>query len=93
MSLSQKQRSDVRAAEVEMEQAVHKRLAEGDYAYWFGQIECEYRNGVLTLTGSVPSFYLKQLIQERLRDVRGVERIDNQVNVVNAYGLSSVRPR
>ena len=55
------------------------------------EISCEYHEGVLTLRGSVPSFYLKQVLQSILKDVPGVERIDNRVDVVSAAGLSSVR--
>ena len=54
------------------------------------EIACDYRQGVLTLHGSVPSFYLKQVLQSILKDVPGVERIDNRVDVVSAAGLSSV---
>lgn len=57
------------------------------------EIACEFRDGVLTLHGSVPSFYLKQVLQSILKDVPGVERIDNRVDVVSAAGLSSVRRR
>jgi hypothetical protein len=45
----------------------------------------------LTLHGNVPSFYLKQVLQSILKDVPGIERIDNRVDVVSAAGLSSVR--
>ncbi len=55
------------------------------------EIACDYREGVLTLRGNVPSFYLKQVLQSILKDVPGVARIDNRVDVVSAAGLSSVR--
>ena len=57
------------------------------------EITCDYEDGVLTLHGNVPSFYLKQVLQSILKDVPGVERIDNRVDVVSAAGLSSVRRR
>jgi hypothetical protein len=56
------------------------------------EISCDFDEGVLTLRGSVPSFYLKQVLQSILKDVPGVARIDNRVDVVSAAGLSSVRP-
>jgi hypothetical protein len=46
---------------------------------------------VLTVRGSVPSFYLKQMLQTMLMELRGVGRVDNQVDVVSSHGLSSVR--
>jgi hypothetical protein len=35
----------------------------------------------LIVRGEVPTFYLKQLLQETLRALPGVARVDNQVNV------------
>jgi hypothetical protein len=49
--------------------------------------------GVLRLEGTVGSSYLKQVLQTFFKDLEGVEQIDNQVDVVNSQGLSSVRPK
>lgn len=46
---------------------------------------------VLTVRGSVPSFYLKQMLQTMLVGLDGVARVENLVDVVCSYGLSSVR--
>lgn len=35
----------------------------------------------LIVRGEVPTFYLKQLLQEALRELPGVARVDNQVEV------------
>ena len=51
------------------------------------RIEC--RRDTLILTGRLPSFYLKQLLQEALRGVDGVGRIDNHVAVICCDGLGS----
>ena len=51
------------------------------------------RDDVLLVYGQVPSFYLKQVLQSALRDVPGISRIDNQVDVTCPDGLSSVRRR
>ena len=40
----------------------------------------------LVVRGDVPSFYLKQMIQTILRELRGVCQIDNQVEVKKAKG-------
>ena len=45
-------------------------------------IEMAYCGGKLVLTGRLPSFYLKQLLQETVRHVDGVQVIDNCVTVV-----------
>ncbi len=44
-------------------------------------IRLDERNGHLVVQGRLPSFYLKQMLQTVLRQVEGVERIDNRVMV------------
>jgi osmotically-inducible protein OsmY len=43
-------------------------------------LSCEVTDGVVILSGVVPSFYLKQLAQETVRRA-AVARIDNRVEV------------
>jgi osmotically-inducible protein OsmY len=43
---------------------------------------CEFRAGVLTLRGRLPSYYLKQVAQMLVATVEGVEQIDNRIEVV-----------
>jgi osmotically-inducible protein OsmY len=45
------------------------------------QIGCDCRDGSLVLTGSVSTWYHKQLAQVLVRSVEGVTRIDNQLRV------------
>jgi hypothetical protein len=42
----------------------------------------EMVDDTIILSGRLPSFYLKQLLQEAVRGVPGVTSIDNQVDVV-----------
>jgi osmotically-inducible protein OsmY len=49
-------------------------------------ISCEFEDGVLTLRGCVPSYYLKQVAQEAVAPLEGAARIVNQIAVV-ATGL------
>ena len=51
----------------------------------------EHRGRTLLLTGKLPTFYLKQLVQEAVRHVPGVQHVRNMIDVVNASGISSVR--
>lgn len=44
-------------------------------------IRCEHHEGVLFLRGRVPSYYLKQMAQEAVRTVAGVEEIVNCIEV------------
>jgi hypothetical protein len=51
----------------------------------------EHEGRTLCLTGRVPTFYLKQLVQEAVRHVPGVQHVRNMIDVVSADGISSVR--
>ena len=55
------------------------------------EFEFERNGDVLTVRGCVPSFYLKQVLQGLLKNLEGVQRIDNRVAVVSPAGLSSVQ--
>lgn len=69
-------------------------LAEHDHFFGRTQrFEFEQAEDVLVVRGQVPTFYLKQILQTVLREVAGVERIENLVDVVCSDGLSSVRRR
>jgi hypothetical protein len=52
-------------------------------------LSCEWRDGVLTLRGRVPSYYLKQLAQACLQGLAGVTAIDNQLIVAPLQGVPS----
>ena len=45
---------------------------------------CSLLDGVLVLRGCLPTYYLKQVAQEVVASLPGVERIDNQIQVVTA---------
>ena len=51
-------------------------------------IEIDCQGGALSVSGKLPSYYLKQLLQTVLREIPGVKRINNQVSVVSSTGLS-----
>lgn len=44
-------------------------------------LECGFHEGVLTLRGRLPTFYMKQLAQTCVRDVPGVEEVNNRICV------------
>jgi osmotically-inducible protein OsmY len=46
------------------------------------RIEVEERQGVLTLSGRLPNFYLKQIAQASVAKVAGVRSIVNRIDVV-----------
>jgi osmotically-inducible protein OsmY len=45
------------------------------------QLRFEAHEGHVTLKGVVRSYYQKQMAQETLRELAGVERIENQLEV------------
>ncbi len=45
-------------------------------------LTCDSHEGVLALRGQVDTYYLKQMAQTLVRDVPGVEEVNNQVQVV-----------
>jgi hypothetical protein len=55
-----------------------------------GRFEFRCDEDILVVRGSVPSFYLKQVLQSVLRDLEGVRGIDNQVSVISSRGLSGL---
>jgi hypothetical protein len=75
----------------DVEQQAKQRISEGcPYAFYFRGISYHYKDGVLTLTGRVPTYYLKQILQQRLLSDFDELTVENKVDVVNARGLSSV---
>jgi osmotically-inducible protein OsmY len=60
---------------------IERRLCENSYAA-LRRVRVVFREGIVTLSGRLPSFYLKQLAQTAVRGVSGVEVIANQIEVV-----------
>jgi osmotically-inducible protein OsmY len=63
-----------------VESAARQRLAKTGYRS-LGWVRCQFDDGTLTLHGSVPSYYHKQVAQEAIRNVTGLETIVNEINV------------
>lgn len=72
---AQSNSSDRRIAE-----AARERLRSSPYQA-LRIVRCECRHGVLTLAGRVPSFYMRQVAQAQLRDLVGVRRIEDHLQV------------
>jgi hypothetical protein len=54
-------------------------------------LRIEHRGKTLFLSGRLPTFYLKQLVQEAVRHLPGVQHVRNEIDVVSPCGISSVR--
>lgn len=70
--------------------AVETLRSEQPYAHFFREVKVVADEERLILTGRVPSFYLKSVLQNRLSQVFPSIQIDNRVMVVNVQGISSV---
>lgn len=72
-------------SQVHVEDAARQRLSVAcPYVQCFEKISLDFADGVLTLRGQLSNFYLKQVLQEYLRGMECVARIDDQVDVVGA---------
>jgi hypothetical protein len=45
-------------------------------------VSCDCHAGVLVLRGCLPSYYLKQVAQEAVACLEGVEAVDNRIEVM-----------
>lgn len=46
------------------------------------KVSCEYDRGVLVLRGRSRSFYEKQIAQESVKGIAGVDRVVNKIEVI-----------
>ena len=70
------------------------RLRESGYLFLWG-VTCEFNEGVLSLSGTVPTFYLKQVAQELASRTPGVREVSNGLYVTGlshrAAGFTAAR--
>lgn len=83
MSICDCQRIDLKECSHTISSAVQSALNESAYRS-LGRLRCDYRDGVLTLAGEVPTFFLKQMAQSLAANVSGVARVANDIHV-SAY--------
>jgi CheY-like chemotaxis protein len=53
-------------------------------------LACSYHDGVLTLRGCLPTYYLKQLAQSAVAMIDGVKQINNEIEVVGSSRTLSI---
>lgn len=69
-----------------VEEVAYKRFLDSGYSALRG-VRCDFHEGVLTLRGRVPSYYLKQIAQTLVRTLDRVELIENRLEVVCSTSL------
>ena len=47
-------------------------------------VSCEYEQGVLTLRGCLPTYYLKQMAQTAMDRLDGVDQVVNEIEVLSS---------
>src|SRR5262245_1832887 len=73
----------------EIIESVQQRISVCPYSFCFTRVCWSFADGTLSLKGSASSFYLKQVLQVMLRDLKYIDRIVNEVRVISSTGLSS----
>lgn len=69
-----------------IKEKAESRLHELDHLE-LSQIRCGFRHGILTLNGTVSSCEIRHIAQELIKDLKGIEVIDNQI-IVNEKELA-----
>lgn len=83
--------TEVRPCTSTVEELAQQLLAKQPHFHGLaGKFEFEHCHEVLIVRGCVPSFYLKQVLQTVLKEVEGVARVDNRVDVISSEGASCV---
>lgn len=67
-----------------LQDRVHNALKRSPYLAQRG-LMAETNEGRVTIRGEVTSFFEKQMAQEAIRRIEGIEVIDNQLEVVAPY--------
>jgi len=65
-----------------VEAAARSRLRSTGYVC-IGRVECRFDDGTLVLSGSVTSYYRKQIAQTAVMSLNGVDRVVNDIKVRN----------
>lgn len=66
----------------QVDRCVADRLNGCSYSFYFSKVDWDFRDGTLELTGYVPTFHMKQVLQTVLRGVDHVEELVNNVDVL-----------
>jgi osmotically-inducible protein OsmY len=53
-----------------------------------GAVSCEFQQGILLLYGCLPTYYQKQVAQEAVRGLEGVQKVVNHIEVEALATLS-----
>ncbi len=77
--------------EREVAAGAQTRLRQSSYCE-LRRVRCDFHEGVLTLRGRLPSYYLKQIAQTVVREIDEVDIVVNQVEVTGLAGRLEENP-
>ncbi len=77
---------------LEPRNSAEDRLRHSEYLE-LRNVSCDFKDGVLTLRGRVPSYHLKQLAQSLLGELAGILKLNNQLEVVAARDARQMNSR
>lgn len=63
-----------------VERVAERRLEDSGYRV-LSRVRCRFEAGILTLSGRVPSFYMKQVAQTLVMSLHSVQKVDNRLDV------------
>lgn len=72
---------NVPATERESPGEMARKILESSAYHSIRKLSCTFRNGELTLSGELPSYHLKQVAQTAVQGIKGIHKIDNQIEV------------
>lgn len=61
-----------------------ERRLHGSSSFFLRKVTCEFHDGILVLRGQLPSYHHKQMAQELVFRIDGVDKIENRIDVVDA---------
>ena len=67
---------------------VAARFRRSGYSFLWS-ISCEYHEGIVTISGTVPTFHLKQVAQELAAHTPGVRQVKNDLHVTSSARRAS----
>lgn len=76
-------RIDYQVHDADPASLVAARLRRSGYPF-MRSIKCEFRGGVIVLSGTVPTYHLKQLAQELACHTPSVQQVENRLRVTSA---------
>ena len=67
-----------------MQKRIEVAYQKSSYKQYFRNMTFEYKDGDITLTGTVRTFHVKQIAQEIALHIDGIKHVNNSLQVVDS---------